>query len=55
MGPSTATLNDRRCPANQADIRSEGWVMLDHFEWQAEDGHPIPVTRLRHALGLTAR
>lgn len=27
-------------------------ALLDHFEWQVEDGHPIPIGQLRRALGL---
>lgn len=35
-------------PASRERLRA----LLDQFEWQAEDGHPIPIARLRRALGL---
>ena len=49
--PALGHLTPREAAETPA-TRERLTALLDHFEWQAEDGHPIPVARLRRALGL---
>ncbi len=49
--PALGHLTPREAAETPA-ARERLTALLDHFEWQAEDGHPIPVARLRRALGL---
>ena len=49
--PALGHLTPREAAETPAG-REQLSAILDHFEWQAEDGQPIPVERLRKTLGL---
>ncbi len=49
--PALGHLTPREAAETPAG-REQLSALLGHFDWQAEDGHPIPVARLRRALGL---
>lgn len=49
--PALGHLTPREAAETPA-ARERLGALLDHLEWQAEDGHAIPVARLRRALGL---
>jgi hypothetical protein len=49
--PALGHLTPREAAETPAG-REQLSALLDHFEWQAEDGQPIPVERLRKTLGL---